>query len=181
MAALSGPTGESRIRDLVVLPGGVLTWGAQSYRCALGRSGIRTDKREGDGATPAGRFPVRRVLYRHDRLRRPQTRLPVTPLAPDDGWCDDPADVRYNRPVKLPYRGRHERLWRDDELYNVIIVIGHNDDPIVPGLGSAVFLHVAGAGFPPTDGCVALARGDLLELLAAVGPDDAMRIDAAAL
>jgi L,D-peptidoglycan transpeptidase YkuD (ErfK/YbiS/YcfS/YnhG family) len=127
--------------------------------------------------TPAGRYPLRRVLYRADRLPTPTSALPVAALAPDDGWCDDPADAAYNRPVKLPYGGRHERLWRDDGLYDVIVVIGHNDDPVVPGRGSAVFLHVAGPGYPPTDGCVALALRDLLELLAAVSRDDHLVIE----
>ena len=166
-----------RVGDLIVAPTGSLRWGSASYRCALGRGGVRADKREGDGATPSGRFALRRVLYRPDRLALPRSRLPVAPLVPEDGWCDDPADARYNQPVKLPYPGRHERLWRDDGLYDVIVVIGHNDDPIIPGYGSAVFLHVAGAGYPPTDGCVALVRDDLLELLGTVSTQDFLRIE----
>lgn len=150
-------------------------WGARMFRCAIGAAGIRTAKREGDGATPAGVLPFRRVLYRPDRLPRPPTAFPVGGIDPADGWCDDPADPLYNRPVRLPYAARHERLWRDDDLYDVIVVLGHNDDPVVPGLGSAVFLHVARTDFQPTRGCVALLRDDLLALLAAAGPGDALR------
>ena len=107
-----------------VTPDGLVDWGDGAVRCALGRSGVRQDKHEGDGATPAGTFPMRRVLYRGDRLGPPPTGLPVAALAPDDGWCDDPADRLYNRPVSLPYKGRCERLWRRDRLYDVVVVIG---------------------------------------------------------
>ncbi|MEX2009098.1 MAG: L,D-transpeptidase family protein [Dongiaceae bacterium] len=160
--------------DLIVSAGGVADWGGRSFRCALGRSGIRADKREGDGATPAGCFGLRRVVYRADRLARPPTALPVAALAPEDGWCDDPADPMYNRPVRLPYAARHERLWRDDGVYDAIVVLGHNDDPVVPGHGSAIFLHVARPDYRSTEGCVALARGDLLAVLAEARPGDRM-------
>jgi L,D-peptidoglycan transpeptidase YkuD (ErfK/YbiS/YcfS/YnhG family) len=153
-----------------VSPHGRLFWDGWAVRCALGRSGVRRDKREGDGATPVGCFPLRRVLYRADRLDRPATTLPCQPIATDDGWCDDPADFRYNRPVKRPCPAGHEALWRTDSVYDVIVVLGHNDDPPVPGLGSAVFLHVARPDFAPTAGCVALARLDLLRLLESCGP-----------
>ncbi len=163
--------------DIVVGADGWAGLGGRRWRCALGRGGITTAKREGDGATPAGRWPLRRLLWRADRLARPATMLPCAPLWPDDGWCDDPADAaNYNRPVRLPYAGSHEALWRSDGLYDVIGILGHNDDPPVPGLGSAIFLHVAEAGLPPTAGCVALPLADLLALLAAVRPGAAMRI-----
>ena len=157
--------------DIVVEPVGALWWRGRRYRCTLGRGGVRADKREGDGATPVGRFPLRRVLYRPDRLPSPATTLPVAPLSPDDGWCDDPTDPLYNRPVRLPYAGcRDERMWRSDGLYDVVVVLGHNDDPVIPNMGSAVFLHVASADYRPTQGCIALARPDLLAILAEVGP-----------
>ncbi len=155
---------------------GVLSWAGGWARCALGRAGIRADKQEGDGATPAGVFPLRRLLYRADRLTRPTTLLESAPIRPDDGWCDDPADLHYNRPVRLPYPARHEVLWREDRLYDLIVVLGHNDDPVVPGAGSAVFLHVAAEDDTPTAGCVALAKGDLLSLLAACRSGDRLAI-----
>lgn len=163
--------------DILVNAAGELRWSQRLYRCALGRGGVRTDKREGDGATPAGRFPLRRLLYRPDRLSAPATRLAATPLSSLDGWCDDPADPGYNNPVRLPYAGRHEELWRADHLYDVIVVIGHNDAPVVPGLGSAIFMHIARLDYGPTQGCVALAPHDLLSLLAEVGPDVCLRIE----
>jgi L,D-peptidoglycan transpeptidase YkuD (ErfK/YbiS/YcfS/YnhG family) len=153
---------------LVVRGDGTLAWRGETYACALGPAGIIKNKREGDKATPAGVFPLRRALYRPDRLDPPATGLPVAPIRPDDGWCDDPADAFYNRPVKRPYPASSEALWRDDALYDVIVVLGHNDDPVVPGAGSAVFLHIAKPDYGPTEGCVALAKRDLLEILASV-------------
>lgn len=152
--------------DLVVEPAGWARWGAGRFRCAIGKSGIRAAKREGDGATPAGAFVMRRVLYRPDRSVAPATGLPTMPIAADDGWCDDPADAAYNRPVKLPYPARTERLWRDDRLYDLLVVLGYNDDPAIAGAGSAIFLHVAAADYAPTEGCVALAPDDLRRILA---------------
>jgi L,D-peptidoglycan transpeptidase YkuD (ErfK/YbiS/YcfS/YnhG family) len=134
-------------------------------------------KREGDGATPAGSFPFRRALWRPDRWPAPPpTRLPLAALDPDDGWCDDPGDPAYNRAVRLPHPARHERMWRDDALYDLVLVIGHNDDPPLPGAGSAIFVHVARADLAPTEGCVALARADLAALAAALAPGDSIRI-----
>jgi L,D-peptidoglycan transpeptidase YkuD (ErfK/YbiS/YcfS/YnhG family) len=157
--------------DIHVDPTGVLVWPRAAVRCALGRGGVVRDKREGDGATPAGCFPLRQVLFRPDRVAPPLTRLDVRALARDDGWCDDPEDPRYNRPVTRPYPGRHERLWRNDGLYDVLVVLGYNDDPVRPGLGSAIFLHVAKTDFAPTEGCIALALPDLLALLEDCAPD----------
>jgi L,D-peptidoglycan transpeptidase YkuD (ErfK/YbiS/YcfS/YnhG family) len=108
--------------------------------------------------------------------------LPLSPIAPEDGWCDEPADAFYNRKVRLPHLGSCERLWRDDHLYDVMAVIGWNDDPPVAGRGSAIFLHLACAGtggLEPTEGCVALAEDDLRAVLAQVGPGS--RIDIAAI
>ena len=160
------------ISEITVRPDGWLEVEGRRRRCALGRGGIRRDKREGDGATPAGTFVLREVRYRRDRLAAPPvTALPCEAIARDDGWCDDPADPAYNRPVRLPHPASHEQLWREDGLYDVLVVLGHNDDPPRPGLGSAIFLHVARADYGPTEGCVALDMEELLELLAACGPD----------
>jgi L,D-peptidoglycan transpeptidase YkuD (ErfK/YbiS/YcfS/YnhG family) len=166
--------------DLTVLPDGLLQCGGRGYRCALGSGGTTTQKREGDGATPAGCFALRRVLYRADRLVAPETGLDVAPIGATDGWCDDPADPGYNQAVRLPCSASHERLWRDDAVYDVVIVLGHNDDPPKPKLGSAIFMHVARPDFAPTEGCVALELGDLLEVLAACGPGDRICIKPAA-
>lgn len=147
-------------------------------RCALGKTGVvpASEKKEGDGATPVGVWPIRRVLYRPDKLPKPATSLEVAPIKPDDGWCDAPADPNYNRPVKLPYPASHERMWRNDDLYDLVVVLGYNDAPVVPGKGSAIFLHVARPDWGPTAGCVALAKADLLSLLKLARPGDAVAV-----
>ena len=146
---------------------GMVAMGGLRVRAVLGHGGVRTQKQEGDGATPAGLLPLRRVLYRADRVARPRASVPVSPMAPHDGWCDDPGDAAYNRPVRLPYAGRHEALWRTDEVYDIIGVLGWNDAPVVRNLGSAIFLHLARPDYAPTEGCIAVARADLTALLAA--------------
>jgi L,D-peptidoglycan transpeptidase YkuD (ErfK/YbiS/YcfS/YnhG family) len=150
----------------IVIPSGLLTIQAETFRAALGRSGVRADKHEGDGATPAGVLPLRHVLYRADRGPAPHCTVPVQALKPDSGWCDDPTNTAYNRPVRLPVDASAEALWRDDAVYDIIGVLGWNDAPAEPGRGSAIFLHVAQPDYAPTAGCVALAQGDLRRVLA---------------
>jgi L,D-peptidoglycan transpeptidase YkuD (ErfK/YbiS/YcfS/YnhG family) len=139
----------------------------QTFRAACGRAGIAQHKQESDGATPAGILPLRRVLYRADRLAKLQAAVPIEPLAPSDGWCDDPTARAYNTAITLPHDARHEELWRRDGLYDVIGVLGWNDAPVQRGRGSAIFLHVARPDYAPTEGCLALALPDLLRVLAA--------------
>lgn len=162
--------------DIEVIGGetgrGTLFWDGKPNPCTLGRSGVSTSKREGDGASPAGCFAPRAVFYRADRMDRPSTRLPCTAIARDDGWCDAPADRAYNRKVRLPYGASAETMWRDDTLYDIVVVLGHNDDPVVPGAGSAIFLHLAREDGGPTEGCVGVARDLALALIARLGPED---------
>jgi L,D-peptidoglycan transpeptidase YkuD (ErfK/YbiS/YcfS/YnhG family) len=152
--------------------------GEAPTRCALGRNGViaAEEKREGDGATPLGRWPLRRLLYRPDRGLAPATALPAAALSPDDGWCDDPADAAYNRAVKRPYPASHEAMWRDDPLYDLVVVLGHNEEPVVPGAGSAIFLHLAWPDYRPTEGCIGLVRPDMERLLALAGPGSMLEI-----
>lgn len=143
---------------------------------ALGRSGIVANKFEGDGGTPRGLFRLKRLWWRKDRMPRPATGLPVRTIRPDDAWSEDPQDRRYNRPVKRADGEAGDRLTRDDNLYDLIIEIDHNDRPRVARRGSAVFIHLARPGFKPTAGCVALRRNDLLRLLERIGPRTRIRI-----
>jgi len=152
---------------------GVLEGGWLRLPCAIGRGGVSYRKREGDGATPAGRWPLRAVYLRAER-NRPGTRtirgqLAARPLRADDGWCDAPADRNYNRHVRHPYPASAERMWRDDGLYDIVVVLGHNDRPRVRGHGSAIFMHCASADYRPTEGCLALAKADLARLLPMLG------------
>lgn len=165
--------------DLVLTAGDAgifhLDMNGELLRCAIGKGGVRADKREGDGATPVGRFPLRRIFYRSDRLAPPPGCTAPIEIAPDLGWSDDPADPEnYNRLVTLPYPGSHERLMREDAVYDVVVELGYNDDPPVPGRGSAIFMHVARADYSGTEGCVALALPDLLRILEQCGGKDAV-------
>jgi L,D-peptidoglycan transpeptidase YkuD (ErfK/YbiS/YcfS/YnhG family) len=141
----------------------VLAYGVRP--AALGRGGIRALKREGDGGTPLGRFNVREVLYRADRVKRPRTQLPVRAIHADDGWCEDPLDRNYNRRVRISPDSAADRLTRTDHLYDLVLVLGYNDRPRARGRGSAIFMHLARPGFAPTAGCIALAKHDLIMLL----------------
>jgi L,D-peptidoglycan transpeptidase YkuD (ErfK/YbiS/YcfS/YnhG family) len=144
---------------------GWLSAGPFSAPVALGRTGIKADKREGDGGTPRGRFRPLRLWWRADRLPRPQTLLPVRRIGPDDAWCEDPHDRRYNQPFRRSANEPGDRLRRVDKLYDMVIEIDHNTRPRAAGRGSAVFIHVARPGFAPTAGCVALRPSDLKMLL----------------
>lgn len=156
-------------QDLIVQPhwnlGATLSSAAATMRCAVGQAGIGIKRREGDGITPVGVFPIRNILYRADRIPPPRTRIPITELESSDGWCDAPGDPFYNRPVKFPYAVSAEHMWREDHLYDVAVVLGFNDDPVIDAAGSAIFLHVARPDYEPTQGCVALSLPDLLAIL----------------
>lgn len=155
-----------------------LRYNGTEVPCAIGRSGVlpAAEKREGDGMTPMGAYPLRYVFYRADRGPRPQTNLMTVSLRPWLGWCDDAGHDAYNQPVMLPFDASHEKLWRNDGLYDLIVVLGHNDDPPVPGMGSAIFLHCAAPGLKPTAGCVAIPKDDLYALLAQAGDGDQISI-----
>jgi L,D-peptidoglycan transpeptidase YkuD (ErfK/YbiS/YcfS/YnhG family) len=151
--------------QIFVDPAGWVKAKGQKWRCALGRSGVRVDKVEGDGATPAGIWRLGRVFYRPDRLSAPATGLAVLALEPHWAWCDDASHADYNHLIFLPHPGRHEALWREDGLYDVVVEIHYNTDPVQQGRGSAIFMHVAKPNYGPTEGCIALNLSDLLDLL----------------
>jgi L,D-peptidoglycan transpeptidase YkuD (ErfK/YbiS/YcfS/YnhG family) len=155
---------------------GWLIAGTLALPVALGRSGIKANKREGDGATPRGRFRLVRLWWRGDRLPRPQTRLPLRMIRPQDGWCENPQDRRYNQPVRLPDDSEADRLTRSDRLYDLIIELDHNTRPRIAGRGSAVFVHIARPQFAPTAGCVALTLPALRRLVERLGPDTVIEI-----
>lgn len=157
--------------------GAWLCWGRTKVRAAIGSNGIGHKACEGDGITPRGVFEVRRIFYRADRVAKPRTSLPLCAIQKDDGWCDAPNDPNYNCLVKLPYPASTEHMWRQDHLYDIIAVLGFNDDPVIPGKGSAIFMHVARADYAPTQGCVALAYADVLAAIAQLERGDQIVID----
>lgn len=144
----------------------VLQFGGRSFRCALGESGITAQKREGDMASPAGAFQMLGGFYRADKMPKPHSRLPMQPAHPAYGWCDDPLNPRYNQLVKLPFEAYHEKLWRDDELYDIVVVLDQNLYPRIPGGGSAIFFHIAAPDFTPTAGCIAVSHATMRHALA---------------
>ena len=155
---------------------GYLRVGGALFRCALGRSGLHHVKREGDGASPVGAWPIRYGYFRPDRLRRIGTPVPLYSMHKTDGWCDDPASRHYNCPVRLPASVSAEHLWRDDDIYDVVTVLGHNDRPPIKGRGSAIFFHLAREGYGPTEGCVAVSTRDMRRILSVLRAGDRMQI-----
>lgn len=161
--------------DLIVKPGPdghLASFGDKTWPCAVGRSGIGEKLAEGDGISPIGCWPIRRIFYRADRLdHAPSDVFPCQVIDRLDGWCDAADHPDYNRLVRLPFDASHEEMWREDALYDIVVVLGQNDDPVVPGAGSAIFLHIARPGYSPTAGCAALSREDLQEFLSLAGSD----------
>lgn len=154
--------------DIQVHENGTLIWNEKTYRCAIGKNGCTEDKKEGDGKTPIGCFPVGELFYRADKIEKPNTVLPLHATRTIDGWCDDPDNSRYNTFVKLPYEASAEKLWREDDIYDIVLTLGYNDNPIVPGKGSAIFLHIARENYSGTEGCIALSLPDMLEILSTI-------------
>jgi L,D-peptidoglycan transpeptidase YkuD (ErfK/YbiS/YcfS/YnhG family) len=164
------------MKDIYVTPAaahphhGILRFGTHRSRCALGRAGLTKNKQEGDGKTPIGRFKLRRIWYRPDRIIPPQSTLPIVQISQKSGWCDDDTSSLYNRPIMRPCAARHELLWRRDRLYDVFFELGINDAPPEKGRGSALFLHLEKNNFQPTLGCIAVSHASMSFLLRHAGP-----------
>ena len=169
---------EEKVYENLEYRAGRLRWSGGDVAAVAGRGGVRSNKSEGDGATPAGIYPLVFGFYREDRVGPRRSALPMRPLTQSDAWVDDPADAQYNRLVALPYPARTEQLWRDDRLYDLLIVIGYNMEPVVRGAGSAIFLHVAHPDFSNTEGCIAVRRGALIRLIPLLGPGSMITISA---
>ncbi len=153
-----------------------LVFKGKKYRCAVGSNGFTDKPREGDKATPLGSYSLRECWYRTDRLETPETALPLRVIHENDGWCDESTHPQYNHHVKLPFAASHEKLWRDERIYDVIVPIGFNDAPVVAGVGSAIFFHLAKPNYSPTLGCVAVAFEDMLEILRNLSTDSRIEI-----
>jgi L,D-peptidoglycan transpeptidase YkuD (ErfK/YbiS/YcfS/YnhG family) len=162
---------------------GILKLGNKSFPCALGKGGLIDKKQEGDHKSPIGKFDLRSIYYRYDKLGAPiYSKVPMLAILKEDGWCDDPEDIAYNKAVMLPYHASAEELWRDDDLYDILVVLGYNYSPAKPGVGSAIFIHVArdlnDQEFKGTEGCVSLKKDHLLELLPQLTPETSLEITA---
>jgi L,D-peptidoglycan transpeptidase YkuD (ErfK/YbiS/YcfS/YnhG family) len=156
--------------------GGYLHWPGGKTQAAVGAAGVSATKTEGDKATPAGTFPLPFGMYRPDRIRLPDTTLPMTPLRETHAWVDDPNDPKYNQMVELPYPAHSEEMWRADGIYDLLMVVGYNMNPTRPRAGSAIFLHIARPHFTPTEGCIAIERSVLLKLIPVLGPASTLTI-----
>jgi len=144
---------------------GVAYYNSKKFHCSLGWAGINRIKKEGDGKTPAGNFSLRQIYYRQDRISKPLSQIPTKSMEKYYGWCDQPSDPAYNKLVHLPYSGRTECLWRKDEIYDLIVVINHNTNPVIPCAGSAIFIHITTLNFEHTNGCIGMQLKDLIYLL----------------
>jgi L,D-peptidoglycan transpeptidase YkuD (ErfK/YbiS/YcfS/YnhG family) len=151
---------------------GTLSINGKSYDCAIGRAGVTApaQKTEGDGKTPLGTYPLRQLLYRADRVAKPVTQLPTDILTPETAWCENPAHADYNKLITTAHPAATDRMTREDHVYDYVVVIGYNDSPVMPGKGSAIFMHLARPDFTPTAGCVGLRAADMLEVLKACTP-----------
>ena len=176
LAEGKGPSTSAAAHMSIEYRAGFIYWPSGEARAAVGAGGVRPIKKEGDRATPAGTFSLPFGMYRRDRINLPHTVLPMTPLREAHAWVDDPNDPKYNQLVELPYPSHTEELWRTDGIYDLLVVVGYNMSPTQPGAGSAIFLHIARPDFSPTDGCVAVSRSVLLELINVLGTDSTLTV-----
>ncbi len=150
---------------IIVKKKGYLEYKNFKSHCALGKAGIGKKKIEGDNITPKGNFRIVKVYYRKDRIKKIHTKFKLIKIKKNMGWCSDPTSKNYNQQIKLPTRFKHEKLYRKDSLYDIILFINYNINPIVKNKGSAIFIHIAKKNYKPTAGCIALKKEDLIKLL----------------
>ena len=150
----------------------------QNYklRCSIGKNGISYKKKEGDNKTPRGKFKLKYILYRKDRITNLKTKLKKIVICKEMGWCDDPNSKYYNQMVKLPFKGSAEKLWLKDNIYDIIIIIDYNLNPVIKFKGSAVFLHLAKNSYQSTKGCVAINKNDMKLLLEKINKKSKLQI-----
>jgi L,D-peptidoglycan transpeptidase YkuD (ErfK/YbiS/YcfS/YnhG family) len=161
--------------DKITVLNGEITYGELRFFCCIGRDGLTENKKEGDFKTPKGIFPIREIYYRKDKLEQFNCVYKLNEINKDMGWCDDPNSQFYNKPIVLPSEFHHENLWREDNLYNIIVVLGYNDDPVVKNAGSAIFLHIAD-NIKYTEGCVAVEQEYLIKLLGQITKNTVLEI-----
>ena len=162
---------------IIVKKSGYLKYKNVKFRCALGKGGIKKKKEEGDNITPKGTFKLTKIYYRHDKIKNITTSIKKIKIKKDMGWCDDPESKFYNKQIRLPNKFGHEKLYRNDNLYDLILVLNYNTNPIIKNKGSAIFIHVAKNSYKKTKGCIALKREDLIKLVSQVRKDTKIKIN----
>ena len=150
---------------IIINKSGVLKYKDLKFRCALGKAGVGNKKREGDNITPKGNYKIISIYYRNDRVKKITSRIKLIKIKRNMVWCDDPRSESYNQLIKLPTNFRYEKLFRKENIYDLIIVLDYNMKPIIKNRGSAIFIHVARKNFNKTAGCVALKKADLKKLI----------------
>jgi L,D-peptidoglycan transpeptidase YkuD (ErfK/YbiS/YcfS/YnhG family) len=153
---------------IIINKSGLLKYKDLKFRCALGKAGIGKKKKEGDNITPKGNFKILKIYYREDRLKKITSKFKIIKITRNMGWCDDPNSKKYNQLIKLPTSYSYERLYRKENIYDLIIVLNYNIKPTIKNKGSAIFIHVASKNFNKTAGCIALKKSDLRKLIKAI-------------
>ncbi len=162
---------------IVINKSGYLKYKDLKFRCALGKAGIGNKKIEGDNVTPRGVYKIIKIYFRKDRIRSIATEYKLIKITKKMGWCDDPKSKKYNQKIKIPTSYSYERLYRKDNIYDLILVISYNINPIVKKKGSAIFIHIAKKNYKPTQGCIALKKGNLIKLISKINKDTKIRIN----
>ena len=153
---------------IIINKSGYLKYNDIKFKCALGKSGIGKKRIEGDNITPKGTFKIIKIYYRKDRIKKINSIFKLIEIKKDMGWCDDPESKKYNQLIKLPSKYRHEKLFRNDRIYDLIIVLNYNMSPVIKNKGSAIFIHIAKNNYNKTKGCIALKKKDLIEIISKI-------------
>ena len=161
---------------IIVKNPGYLIYKNSKFRCSLGINGIKNKKKEGDGITPKGIFKLKKIYYRNDKVKNIVTKVKKIKITKDMGWCDDPKSKYYNKLIRLPSKFGHEKLYRKDDIYNLIIVLDYNMNPVTKNKGSAIFIHLAKKNYKPTQGCMGLKQNDLIKLIKMIKKNQKIKI-----
>ena len=161
---------------IIVKKSGYLKYKNFKFRCALGKNGIKKKIKEGDNITPKGKFKFTKIYYRQDKIKKIKCLIKKIRIKKNMGWCDDPKSNFYNQQIKLPSKFGHEKLYRNDRIYDLLVVLNYNTKPIIKNKGSAIFLHIAKKNYEKTKGCVALKKKHLIQLLAVIRKNAIIKI-----
>jgi L,D-peptidoglycan transpeptidase YkuD (ErfK/YbiS/YcfS/YnhG family) len=161
---------------IIVKKSGYLKYKNFKFRCALGKNGIKKKIKEGDNITPKGKFKLTKIYYRQDKIKKIKCLIKKIRIKKNMGWCDDPKSNFYNQQIKLPSKFGHEKFYRNDRIYDLLVVLNYNTKPIIKNKGSAIFLHIAKKNYEKTKGCVALKKKHLIQLLAVIRKNTIIKI-----